>query len=247
MSLFLANFSGCDLNLRRSEEDNDPLTDDAASIISVPIQRSNRNTNPPSAGHLSKSPRKHQLASDLPSDDGVDSPTYDGDIESSTTAGPDSHKALLAPSHHYRHSSGSTLTSPISAVFPQTTTVQPQSQGPTSPRIASFASPPIFISQPSNPSPATRVVIDEPTPTAASQAAFNPASLTPDDIRTFVQKAIEGESWRKYKINDPPTDRQVRVYADGLLDALLLPLPLALLFMFQGFTISFISGELAAE
>jgi choline-phosphate cytidylyltransferase len=42
--------------------------------------------------------------------------------------------------------------------------------------------------------------------------------LTPDDIRAFVRKAIEGESWRKYEINNPPTDRPVRIYADGVYD-----------------------------
>lgn len=155
----------------------------------------------------------------------MDSPTYDGDIESSTTAGPDSQKTPLTPSHHYRNSPVSTVTSPIATPFSQTTSAQMQSQGPISPRLANSISPPIFISHPSNPSAPSRLVIDEPAPTAASQAAFNPASLTPNDIRAFVQKAIAGESSRKYRINHPPTDRQVRVYADGLLDALLLVLP----------------------
>ncbi|KZP09615.1 cholinephosphate cytidylyltransferase [Athelia psychrophila] len=192
-----------------SEEDNDPLTDDAASIVSVHSSRNNRNGTASTMSTTVKAARKHQLASDLTSDDGVDSPTYDGDIESSTTAGPDSHKTLMAPAHHNRTSSATSSTSVGSPPAIQT-------QGQMSPRIA--ASPPIFISQPSDSSVPTPAVGDEPAVAAASRAAFNPAGLTPADIRAFVQKAIDGESWRKYKINSPPTDRPVRIYADGVYD-----------------------------
>jgi choline-phosphate cytidylyltransferase len=55
----------------------------------------------------------------------------------------------------------------------------------------------------------------EPTPAAPSAAAFNPAALTANDIQNFVKKVIEGESSRTYKINKPPADRPVRIYADG--------------------------------
>jgi choline-phosphate cytidylyltransferase len=72
-------------------------------------------------------------------------------------------------------------------------------------------------------SPAPLLTTQEPAPADISTAAFNPAALTPADIQGFVQKAIDGEEWRKYKINPPPTDRPVRVYADGAL-----PLPLRL-------------------
>jgi choline-phosphate cytidylyltransferase len=61
-------------------------------------------------------------------------------------------------------------------------------------------------------------VPEEPSPVAASEAAFNPAALTPDDIRKFVQEAIVDSTKRSYKINPPPTDRPVRVYADGVYD-----------------------------
>jgi choline-phosphate cytidylyltransferase len=174
------------------------------------FRNSSRNT---AISHASKasSRAKHQLASSLLSDDdGVDSPTYDGDIESSTTAGLESSRPMLAPSHHHRNSSGSTL--PTSAVFSQMST---QHHTQLSPRQTN---PPIFISQPTNASPR---IIEEPAFTAPSQSVFNPALLTTDDIQGFVKKAIAGESWRKYKINQPPTDRPVRVYADGLSDALL--------------------------
>ena len=50
----------------------------------------------------------------------------------------------------------------------------------------------------------------------ATEDPINTSDLTPDDIRTFVQRAITGEEHRKYKINSPPTDRPVRIYADGM-------------------------------
>jgi hypothetical protein len=47
--------------------------------------------------------------------------------------------------------------------------------------------------------------------------AFTPSALAPEDIQAFVRRAIDGEIHRKYKINDPPTDRPVlRIYADGM-------------------------------
>jgi hypothetical protein len=48
-----------------------------------------------------------------------------------------------------------------------------------------------------------------------AKETFNPAVLTPEDIQSFVSKAIQGEAHRKYKINPAPTDRPVRIYADG--------------------------------
>lgn len=87
-------------------------------------------------------------------------------------------------------------------------------------------------------------VTEEPAVAAASRNAFNPASLTTDDIRAYVTKAIDGESWRKYKINEPPTDRPVRIYADGLSDAFFLhSLPLRFVTC-QAYMISFILGEI---
>ena len=164
---------------------------------------------------------KHHLAASLLSDsDGVDSPTYDGDVESSATAGPDPHVSQRPLHYHHHHSSSSisTLGTPITVtVEPATTPITERSNlipSPRSPKQDShqttFKSPPA----PSHASPSH--LPDEPPVPAPSKAAFNPAALTPEDIQAFVQKAIKGEPGRNYKINPPPVGRPVRIYADGL-------------------------------
>lgn len=50
-----------------------------------------------------------------------------------------------------------------------------------------------------------------------------PALLPEADIRAFVRRAIEGNGQvdgvvRNWKTSEPPTDRPVRVYADGVYD-----------------------------
>ncbi|KAF8480700.1 hypothetical protein JB92DRAFT_2765932 [Gautieria morchelliformis] len=62
-----------------SEEDNDPLTDDAASSASSRVAAQH-------VQHRTRHPAPPRIAAVLSSDSGVDSPTYDGDIESSSTA-----------------------------------------------------------------------------------------------------------------------------------------------------------------
>ena len=207
----------------RSEEDNDPLTDDAASSVSISIginrQHATASSNIRSYLKPSAASRvKHQLASSLLSDsDGVDSPTYDGDVESSATAGADTYpSSRTLHYHHHSSSSTSTLSTPVTPAFVPSSHTVPITEQPISvpsPRATQpVTNHPVFISPPVNP----HVHPEEPLPSAAAVAASNPAALTQEDIKLFVQKAIDGESFRKYKINPPPTDRPVRVYADGL-------------------------------
>ncbi|KAG1779872.1 hypothetical protein EV702DRAFT_965426, partial [Suillus placidus] len=129
----------------------------------------------------------HQLASSMLSDDGTDSQTYDGDVESSVTAAASSHpfsKTLHPTLHHF--SSILTLTSQIDDVPP--------------------SSKPAVLAP------------NEPLPTAEATSTFNPAALTPDHIQAFIHEAIEGQSSRSYKINKPPLNWPVRVFADGVYD-----------------------------
>lgn len=182
--------------LYRSEEDNEGLTDDGASSVSVPAAIPRKDT--PRTSTSKPHPRKHQLAASVLSDtDSVDSPTYDGDIESTI---PTPITSVSRTLHQY--SSVSTLNSPGPGHYSSSQNATPSLE-PADP-IATGMS----YTQP-------LVIPDEPAVPSASKAAFNPSKLTPDDIRAFVQKAIDGESWRKYKINPPATDRQIRVYADG--------------------------------
>jgi choline-phosphate cytidylyltransferase len=175
-------------SLSSSEEDNDPLTDDGRVLPVSP-----RATRVPHAYRLSSRAR-HQLASSMLSDDGTDSQTYDGDVESSITAGAAQHqtsKGFLYP--NLRHtSSNSTLTSQIEDNAPSLST----SCHPTPPPTAQQT----LVLEPSTYNPVT---------------TCDTSLLTPEDIRAFVQKAIDGEPGRPYRTNPPPTDRPVRIYADG--------------------------------
>jgi choline-phosphate cytidylyltransferase len=203
----------------RSEEDNDPLTDDAHSAISVPIAISRHSSisNNPRNSHLRPSSvfrGKHHLAHNLVSDSdaGVDSPTYDGDIESSTTAGADTLTSHKISYHHHSASSNSTINTtpnPTPSIEPSNPISLMRSTNPASHH-------PVFISPPMNTNLPPQTTTDAPAAAEASVAAFNPAALTPEDIQSFVAKAIAGESKRGYKINPPPVGRPVRIYADGM-------------------------------
>ena len=198
-----------------SEEDNDPLTDYGSPTHSFPT--SSRQTahaqhrgqatltarpgSPPLRSRL-----KHTLSPYVLSDDGVDSPTYDGDIESSTTVGRDRDH----PSPVQLHSAvTSTLPSPTPHMYdlPAVVTVIP----PPSTASSSDAEmkPARAVVHNVHGSAAERVHAND-----ASQA-FTPSTLSPEDIQAFVRRAINGEIHRKYKINEPPTGRPVRIYADG--------------------------------
>lgn len=57
-------------------------------------------------------------------------------------------------------------------------------------------------------------------PQAPTIAAPPIIELPEEDIRAFVQRALDGETeegWptRNFKVNPPATDRPVRIYADG--------------------------------
>ena len=199
----------------RSEEDNDPLTDDGNSIgpAPIPIPRHSNGVQRSKPSGVSRT--RHHLLSE---DDGVDSPTYDGDIESSTTAGAET--PARPPLHHHHHHThlASSVATPITVSTSPGVTPVAEPSNPLSPSMRATnpnSHLPVFISPPVNTIAAPLIVTEEPAVPLASKEAFNPAALTPDDIQSFVAKAIEGEPHRKYKINPPPIGRPVRVYADG--------------------------------
>ncbi len=211
-----------------SEEDNDPLTDDGSPALSAPsslrqsaaaqhahTQHRGQATLTARPGSPAlRSRLKHTLSPYVVSDDGVDSPTYDGDIESSTTVGRDrDHPSPVQP-----HSAvTSTLPSPAPIVH-------------TLPAVVTIIPPPSTASSSDAEISPARAIMHNAHGSAASERGpahdaspvFTPSTLAPEDVQAFVRRAITGEIHRKYKINEPPTGRPVRVYADGAYSVLLL-------------------------
>ncbi|TFK48288.1 hypothetical protein OE88DRAFT_1664781 [Heliocybe sulcata] len=237
-----------------SEEDNDPLTDDsthsASNGVAITLTRSSisqssstgarpsklsRNGSSPSVGNGTGARQQHYLASSFSlSDDGVDSPTYDGDVESVTHTPVPTHSDAEETSVSYKTSHINNTLSPTSSV----STLSPLSA--SSPLPASSRSPSPEVRTPSASTDtqtdplshptlssttllsaaAAPMAISEPTPPAVAKEAFDPAALTAADIQAFVKSAIDGTdgTGRQYKINAPPQGRPVRVYADGVYD-----------------------------
>jgi choline-phosphate cytidylyltransferase len=196
-----------------SEED---FTDtDNSSVMSLPMPSSNVQAplpaRPQALRKPSANPRgKHHLSHAITSEDdkGVEA-----DVESPSTV---THSRPYTPDTTPSSASVSTLTSPTSAIISLPSTL-PHNHVPSMPTpfienvpdTESMAAPP--------------VVISEPTPAENSRESFDPAKLTPEDIRQFVRDAINGAPTEKgvprpYTINPAPTDRPVRVYADGVYD-----------------------------
>ncbi|KAI0077693.1 hypothetical protein K474DRAFT_1707164 [Panus rudis PR-1116 ss-1] len=232
-----------------SEEDNDPLTDDGASAVSVSSstnQSRSRLANAKQGTAVSRG--RHALASTMlgggliSSDEGVDSPTYDGDIESSTTAGPDGDpisRTTSGSSYQSAPSIASTLSPESPSVVLPTTSTQARPSSVPRPTASHPSIPiepppvmPIPLSASGTSSPIPTYPLDplptlfSPDSTSASPSTFNPATLTPEDIQAHFRSAIDsegiavgtGEDKKVYKINEPPKNRPVRIYADGVYD-----------------------------
>ena len=184
-----------------SEEDNDPTTDDAtSSVISIPVShQKSRAVNP----HSNPLKKKHQQVID-DEDPGVDSPTYDGDVESYTTVGPQyTNQRDSTVSLHDTYSSSESTTSTMTSPFSRPTGLHQDSSH-----------------RPPTSSPLTRGETTPVPPTPSSGENFNPTSITAEEIQKWVRDMIAGHSEgapgsRSYRINPPPTDRPIVIYADG--------------------------------
>ncbi|KAG8691296.1 hypothetical protein FRC11_005180 [Ceratobasidium sp. 423] len=143
----------------------------------------------------------------IESDTGVDSPTYDGDIESSTAA--------PTPTMRPTELDATTATPPnLDLPRRQSSTLSsmdtPVTGKPYSERIPTG---PVSILPPVTAAPEvpgeTETIIKNP----------DDSMLSPADIEAFVKAAIDGTvKERTYRTNPPPTGRPVRIYADGVYD-----------------------------
>ena len=229
-----------------SEEDNDPLTDDGGPGISVHITPAARPARSSTAASTTRglglsggtgaaSRPRHALAASLVSSDdgGVDSPTYDGDVESIiTTRGPGgggsgSGRDTPGDPSRYASSIASALTSPLlssSSVLHESDDPESATDAPAivthTPTDGPGAAPTGFPS----PTSASALAPSEPAPAPGAVAAFNPADLSPADIQAYALACIAGTdplgSARRYRINAPPSNsgRPIRIYADGVYD-----------------------------
>ena len=68
----------------------------------------------------------------------------------------------------------------------------------------------------SSTSPGAHTPPRELPPTDAARVALSTVSLSPADIQTHVRDAVEGSAGARY----PSAERTVRVYVDGVFDAL---------------------------
>jgi choline-phosphate cytidylyltransferase len=198
-----------------SEEDNDPFTDDGSSALHIASSlrqgastqyRGPGTSNARSSSPTSRSRLKHTISPSMLSDDSVDSPTYDGDIESSTTVGRDREPS---PAQSYSAMT-STVPSPAPVIqkLPAAIAIL-QSPSTASSSDAEIEPARVIVYSPSS--------MGAPVPASIHDAAqaFNPSTLSPEDIQAFVRRAINGGLQCKYRINEPPVGRPVRVYADG--------------------------------
>jgi len=190
-----------------SEEDNDPTTDDGTSpVVSIPVSHQKSrgvsvHSNPPKVHN-----KKHQQVVE-DEDPGVDSPTYDGDVESYTTTGPQhigqrESIASLRDAHSSSESTVSTMTSPL---------------------LRSASLHPDSSHRPPTSSPLTRSETTPIPPNHPSEECFDPTKITPEEIQQWVRDVIAGHSngapaSRNYTINPPPTNRPLVIYADGVYD-----------------------------
>lgn len=224
-----------------SEEDNDEQTDDAASVIyssNIAMPDSGRHAIPPSPLKGSGARRlpgtigvQARLAEASDADfSGVDSPTYDGDVDSTHLSNSLAQANSQAQQHGrpnpLRTAAGGLSNASTDTSAPRESAVQ---RDLTPPKYGQETSPRDAISHPlphSAISPsilAVRTLKPKSSDLGPPKMTTPPAHLPVEDIRAFVRRAVEGKGEvdgviRTWKTSEPPSDRPVRIYADGVYD-----------------------------
>lgn len=134
------------------------------------------------------------------------------DAENSSVAGQDI-RGAQAPRKSNDNNSTPFIKPTLLVDPPSTTSVPliPNLASKTTPKAADLALPSGSGSAP--PDVATG---DYENDRVDNDSLVNTSLLSSEDIRSFVQRAIDGEEDRQYKINKPPTGRPIRIYADGM-------------------------------
>ncbi|WVN88476.1 uncharacterized protein L203_103687 [Cryptococcus depauperatus CBS 7841] len=167
------------------------------------------------------------------SQSGLDSPTYDGDVESSSTVGHRHYKRPSSPlagitSEITQRSLSSTQRQPTPRASQTNLAISDDQLVQNSPFSEIYIRP---LDVSIAPSVALSKAASNPptlpsTPNSAGgppRMFTQPVERTEEDIKSFVQRAIDGngqldgvERW--WKTNPPPKGEVVRVYADGVYD-----------------------------
>lgn len=131
------------------------------------------------------------------------------DAENSSVAGQDI-RGAQAPRRSNDNNS-TPFIKPTVLVEPPSTTSVPQVN------MASKATPKATdLALPGSSAPLDVATGDYENDRVDNDSLVNTSLLSSEDIRSFVQRAIEGEEDRQYKINKPPKGRPIRIYADGM-------------------------------
>ncbi|BGP35128.1 choline-phosphate cytidylyltransferase [Rhodotorula toruloides] len=166
------------------------------------------------------STRVGQLAA---ANEGYESAGHEGDISSVTANFSSAHAITPSASrahvfrapvglHHqpsYRSSAGESGYSPSPSSSPRSQQTETETD-----KDDEMPPPPLAAVESRHPGLGEEPVLWAPAPSGFL------SNLTAEEIQDHIRRAIAGDPGRAYKINPPPIDRPVRIYADGVYDLL---------------------------